>query len=148
MVGLIGRNFKPRPNFRMDNPLAYYSILISAGLFIGILSAFIGAGGGVMIVPLLVIVMGIPMKTVVGTSLAIMAGKSTIGFLGDVYKISEKIDWGFLSTFAIVMILGILSGTYLVRYVSGQKLKFIFAWFILAMALFIFAKELLFTGIE
>ena len=143
MIGLIGRNMKARPNLRQENPRFYYTMLIGAGFFIGVLSAFIGAGGGVMIVPLLVIVMGLPMKTVVGTSLAIMAGKSIIGFTGDVLKIGQKIEWDFLGRFAFVMIAGILLGTYCSKFVPNAKLKTGFAWFILAMAIFIFFKELM-----
>ena len=143
MIGLIGRNMKARPNVRQESPRFYYTMLIGAGFFIGVLSAFIGAGGGVMIVPLLVIVMGLPMKTVVGTSLAIMAGKSIIGFTGDVLKIGQKIEWDFLGRFAFVMIAGILLGTYCSKFVPNAKLKTGFAWFILAMAIFIFFKELM-----
>jgi len=147
MIGLIGRNMKARPNLRQENPRFYYTMLIGAGFFIGVLSAFIGGGGGVMIVPLLVIVMGLPMKTVVGTSLAIMAGKSIIGFTGDVLKIGQKIEWDFLGRFAFVMIAGILLGTYCSKFVPNAKLKIGFAWFILAMAIFIFFKELMLPGI-
>lgn len=143
MIGLIGRNIKPRPDYRKESPASYYGMLIGSGIFIGVLSAFIGAGGGVMIVPLLVVVMGLEIKTVVGTSLAIMAGKSIIGFSGDVFNIGEKIEWGFLGTFAFIMVVGVILGSSLVRFVSGQKLKKGFAWFILAMAIFIFTKELL-----
>lgn len=142
MMGWIGGNLKARPEFRTENPRGYYAVLIGAGLFIGVLSSFIGAGGGVMIVPLLVIVFGLPMKTVVGTSLAIMAGKSTIGFVGDIYKIGDKIEWGFLSGFAGVMIAGIIIGSYLSNFVSGEKLKKGFAWFILALSIFILIREL------
>ena len=142
MVGLIGKNMKPRPDFRKESPMAYYSILIAAGLFIGILSAFIGAGGGVMIVPLLVIVMGLEMKTVVGTSLAIMAGKSTLGFIGDIYQNAENIEWDFLGAFTLVMVAGIILGTYIVRYFSNARLKVVFAWFLLALSIFIFTYEI------
>ncbi len=142
MIGLIGGNMKARPNLREDNPRLYYTMLVCAGLFIGVLSAFIGAGGGVMIVPLLVIVMGLSMKTVVGTSLAIMAGKSIIGFSGDVLAIGDKIEWDFLAVFAGLMIAGIMVGTYFTRYLTGDKLKVWFAWFILAMAIFVFFNEL------
>ena len=147
MIGLIGRNMKARPKLRQESPVFYFSMLIGAGLFIGVLSAFIGAGGGVMIVPLLVIVMGLPMKTVVGTSLAIMAGKSILGFSGDVFQIGQKIQWDFLGAFAFVMIGGILVGTYCSKFVSSAKLKTGFAWFILAMAIFIFYKELMLPGV-
>ena len=146
MTGLIGRNLKAQPELREENPKFYYAFLIGAGLFIGVLSAFIGAGGGVMIVPLLVIVFGLPMKTVVGTTLAIMAGKSIIGFTGDVVQIGDQIEWDFLGTFATLMIAGILLGTYCSNFISSEKLKTGFAWFILFMAIFITAKELLLPG--
>lgn len=144
MKGLIGRRLKPRPNFRSESPTAYFVILIASGLFIGVLSGFVGAGGGVMIVPLLVIVMGIPMKTVVGTSLAIMAFKSTLGFIGDIYQNGTQIDWKFLIGFGIVMTLGIFAGSLLSRQISSKMLKNGFAWFILTMAVFIILKESLF----
>ena len=145
MMGWIGQNLKPRPNFRTESPTAYYVLLTSAGFFIGVLSAFIGAGGGVMIVPLLVVVIGSPMRTVVGTTLAIMAGKSTLGFSGDIFRIGDKIEWGFLAGFAAVMILGVLIGTSVSRRISVKKLRRGFAWLVLAMAIFIFAKELVFS---
>ena len=147
MIGLIGRNMKARPELRQENPRVYYSWLICAGFFIGVLSAFIGAGGGVMIVPLLVIVMGLPMKTVIGTSLAIMAGKSILGFAGDIVKIGDKIEWDFLGGFAILMIAGILLGTYCSKFISSAKLKNGFAWFILAMVILIFLKELMLSNL-
>ncbi len=145
MMGWIGKNLKPRPDFRTESPTTYYVILTSAGFFIGVLSAFIGAGGGVMVVPLLVVAIGSPMRTVIGTSLAIMAGKSTLGFLGDVFRIGDKIEWGFLAVFAVVMIIGVLIGTSLSRRISVKKLRQGFAWLVLAMAIFIFAKELVFS---
>ena len=142
MIGLIGKDIKPRPNMRKNNPKLYYSLVIGAGLFIGVLSAFVGAGGGVMIVPFLVIVMGLSMRTVVGTSLAIMAGKSIIGFSGDVYNIGGKIEWGFLCTFGAMMIAGIIFGSWCSKYVSAPRLKKGFAWLILVMAILIFGVEL------
>ena len=145
MVGLFGE-FRPNKNFKKERPRTYFTTLIVVGLAIGVLTAFTGAGGGVLLVPLLVLVMGLPMKTVVGTSLAIMAGKSMLGFLGDVYAIPGQIEWGFLGLFSIVMIAGITVGSVLSNRVSGSRLKGMFAWFILAMAIFIFAKELIFTG--
>lgn len=141
MIGLIGSKMEPNPNLKNEKPFVYFATLLISGFFIGILSAFIGAGGGVMIVPLLVIVMGLPMKTVVGTSLAIMAGKSIIGFSGDIYNGGSEIEWGFLTVFSVIMVIGIAIGSYASNYVSGDRLKIAFGWFILALAIFIFASE-------
>lgn len=143
MLGLIGKNLKPRPDFRAENPFGYYSLLIGGGLAIGVISAFIGAGGGVMIVPLLVVVMGFDMRTVIGCSLTIMALKSPISFfLADAVHLRDQIEWGFLAIFAFIMITGVVVGTALSRRIDGEKLKSGFAWLILLMAVFIFAKEI------
>ena len=144
IVGLIGKNLKPRPEMRIQNPKSYFSILIGAGLFIGILSGLVGAGGGVMIVPLLVVIFGIPIKTVVGTSLAIMAFKSTIGFAGDIVQNSANIDFGFIALFASVMFAGIILGSLGSRKVTSNALKLGFGWFIFAMAIFFLFKEVVF----
>jgi len=143
MAGFIGKNLKPRTNFRSENPRAYYATLIISGLLIGLISATVGAGGGVMIVPLLVVVMGVDMKTVIGTSLTIMAIKSPISFfLSDAITLRNEIDWGFLLSFAAAMIVGVIVGARLSKRVDGNILKKGFAWFILMMACYIFIKEL------
>ena len=142
MIGLIGRNLKPRPDFRQQHPQAYFLLLGVCGLLIGIIPGFTGAGGGVLIVPLLVIFFGTPMKPVIGTSLTIIAAKSLIGFFGgDVLRLGSQIEWTFLSGFAVVMIIGVLIGSHVAQHVDGRKLKLGFAWFVLALALFILIKE-------
>ena len=88
MLGLIGKNIKSRADLRAESPFVYYLSLIVSGFAIGILPGFSGAGGGVLIVPLLVIFFGLEMQTVVGTSLAIIAMKSFVGFFcGDMVRL-------------------------------------------------------------
>ena len=145
MAGFIGKNLKPRTNFRKDSPVAYYVTLMSCGLLIGLISATVGAGGGVMIVPLLVLVMGVEMKTVIGTSLTIMAIKSPVSFfLSDAITLRDQIDWWFLLTFGSIMIVGAIIGSRLAKRVDSDSLKKGFAWFILLMACYIFIKEIFF----
>lgn len=145
MLGLIGRNLKAQPKMREENPVRYYLLSVGGGIAIGLISAVVGAGGGVMMVPLLVVVMGLEMKTVIGTSLAIMAFKSPISFfMADAFALNGRIEWWFLLTFALIMIAGVFVGSAFSKKIDGQKLKSGFAWFILAMAIFIFTKELLF----
>lgn len=147
MLGLIGRNLKPQPEMKHENPVRYFGMLIGGGLLIGIISAVVGAGGGVMMVPLLVVVMGLDMKTVVGTSLMIQAIKSPLSFFfADAIHLHGQIEWGFLSLFAVMMIVGVMAGTSVAKRVDGDKLKTGFAWFILAMAIFIFTQELFLSG--
>lgn len=119
-------------------------IAISTLLFqtftIGIIIGLVGAGGGFLIIPSLVLFAKLPMKKAVGTSLFIIAMNSLIGFLGDVQSIT--IDWKFLSSFTGISIIGIFIGIYLNKYVNESQLKKGFAYFVLNMAFFILVKEL------
>lgn len=146
MVGFVGKNFRPRENMRNDSPVFYYSLLVVLGFLIGAVPGIAGAGGGVLIVPLLVIMFGLPIKTVVGTSLAIVTMKSFVGFTGDIYNLGPAIKYDFLATFSILMIVGALIGSQLSNKVDADKLKKMFAWFILSLAVFITAKEI-FTAV-
>ena len=117
---------------------AYYKTFIQ-GLVIGVITGLIGAGGGFLYVPALVLWSGLSMKNAVGTSLVIVSINSIIGFFGDLHSL--RIDWLFLLSFSFLTILGILLGGYLSKYVSNKKLKKGFGWFILVMAIYIFIKE-------
>ncbi len=116
----------------------YYKTFIQ-GLVIGVITGLIGAGGGFLYVPALVLWSGLSMKNAVGTSLVIVSINSIIGFFGDLHSL--RIDWLFLLSFSFLTILGILLGGYLSKYVSNKKLKKGFGWFILVMAIYIFIKE-------
>lgn len=117
---------------------AYYKTFIQ-GIAIGTITGIIGAGGGFLYVPALVLWANLPMKKAVGTSLIIITLNSLIGFMGDVQTID--IQWTFLLTFSAFTIIGILLGVYLSKYVSGKGLKKGFGWFTLVMAIYIFYKE-------
>lgn len=112
------------------------------GLVVGLLTGFVGAGGGFLIIPALVMFGGLPMKLAVGTSLMIISMKSLFGFLGDVL-VNPNIDWSFLLILSSISIVGIFIGSYLVRFVSEKKLKFSFGVFVLLMGAFILAQQLL-----
>ena len=116
-----------------------YPLIALEGLIVGAVTGFVGAGGGFLIIPALVVLAKLPMKQAVGTSLMIIAVKSLFGLLGDLGN--QSIDWGFLALFCLLSIIGIYLGTYLSRFVSSAKLKPGFGWFVLIMGLFILAKE-------
>ena len=100
----------------------------------------IGAGGGFLIIPALVILANVEMKVAVGTSLIIIAFKSLMGFfLGD--ALTMDIDWMFLSVFTGISFVGIFIGSYLSNFIDGDKLKRGFGYFIFIMAIFIFYME-------
>ena len=120
-----------------------YLLILLEGLLVGGVTGLIGAGGGFLIIPALVLLAKIDMKVAVGTSLIIIAFKSLTGFfLGDALTMS--IDWTFLSTFSILSFLGIFIGSFLNNFIDGHKLKKGFGYFIFIMAFFIFYMEFYF----
>lgn len=117
----------------------YYKTFIQ-GLTIGTITGLIGAGGGFLYVPALVLWANIPMKKAVGTSLIIVTINSLIGFMGDVQTL--EIEWGFLLTFTLISITGIILGVFLSKFITGEKLKKSFGVFTLLMAIYIIYKEI------
>ncbi len=117
-----------------------YPLIAIEGIVVGALTGLVGAGGGFLIIPALVLLAKLPMKKAVGTSLLIIAVKSLVGFLGDLPNI--EIDWPFLLIFTLLSIVGIIIGIYTSKFISGQKLKKGFGYFTLLMAFYILYKEL------
>lgn len=116
-----------------------YPLIILEGVIVGILTGIVGAGGGFLIIPALVLLAKLPMKKAVATSLLIIALKSLIGFIGDVENLD--IDWNFLSVFTGLSVIGMFLGTWFSKFINGKKLKKGFGWFVLLMAIFIIAME-------
>jgi len=129
-----------------DVPMRYnYPLILVEGALVGVLTGLVGAGGGFLIIPALVLLARMPMKLAVGTSLLIIAVKSLIGFIGDLQG-SQLIDWRLLGGFTVFAVLGIFIGVLLSKKVSGDKLKSSFGWFVLAMGVYIIVKELFFPS--
>ncbi len=118
-----------------------YPMILLEGILVGTLTGLVGAGGGFLIIPALVLLAKMPMKLAVGTSLFIIAAKSLLGFIGDLQG-SEVIDWTLLSTFTGLSVIGIFVGIYLSKKIAGNKLKAAFGWFVLVMGVYILVKEL------
>ena len=127
-----------------ENKLSYnYPMILLEGSIVGILTGLVGAGGGFLIIPALVLLAKMPMKLAVGTSLFVIAAKSLIGFIGDLQGHAE-IDWMLLIGFTAAAVVGIFIGILLSKRISGEKLKKAFGWFVLVMGIYIFIKELFF----
>ncbi len=116
--------------------------LSAYGFAIGLATGLLGAGGGFLLIPTLVLLVKLPMKEAVGTSLFIIALNSLIGFTGDLGHFI--IDWFFLLKITGIAIVGIFIGGFLSKKISGNKLKKGFGWFVLAMGIYIIVKELFF----
>ncbi|MBL4594285.1 MAG: sulfite exporter TauE/SafE family protein [Flavobacteriales bacterium] len=118
-----------------------YPLILIEGVLVGILTGLVGAGGGFIIIPALVMLSNLPMKMAIGTSLAIIAAKSLFGFLGDLSIIT--IDWKLLLSFTSLAVAGIFIGNKLSHKIDGSKLKKGFGWFVLIMGVIIIFKETL-----
>jgi uncharacterized membrane protein YfcA len=116
-------------------------LLVFEGLAIGFLTGLVGAGGGFLIIPILVWLTRLPFKTAVGTSLFIIAINSLLGFLGD--ALNYKMEWDFLLTVTGLAIIGILAGNKLQTKIAAEKLKKMFGWLILIVGIGILLKELM-----
>ncbi|WP_339629945.1 sulfite exporter TauE/SafE family protein [uncultured Maribacter sp.] len=132
---------KKEKNLIKTGDVAYnYPLILLEGLIVGGITGMIGAGGGFLIIPALVILANVEMKVAIGTSLIIIAIKSLMGFfLGD--AMTMEIDWDFLVLFTCLSFIGIFIGSYLSNFIDGKKLKKGFGYFILVMSAFIFYME-------
>ncbi len=117
--------------------------LVVYGIGIGAVTGFLGAGGGFLIIPALVVLVGLPMKKAIGTSLMIIAFNSLLGFfLGDLGH--TIINWKLILTIAGIAVLGMFIGFAISKKIDGDKLKKGFGWFVLVMGVYIIARELFF----
>jgi uncharacterized membrane protein YfcA len=132
---LLGRVPGVRPGagdlYLDDRSRLSIALITVEGLAVGVLTGMVGVGGGFLIVPALVLLVRIPMKQAVGTSLAVIALKSATGFLG--YLGQVEVDWLFMGLFSALAIAGILIGTMLLRFVPQQALRRAFAILLLIM---------------
>jgi len=140
LLSAISMIRKANPANQFSEKGLNYPLIIFEGLVIGLITGLVGAGGGFLIIPSLVILARLPMKKAVATSLLIISINSLIGFIGDLQNI--EVHWNFLLTFTSVAVVGIILGVWLNKYIDGQKLKKGFGYFVLIMGVFILFQEL------
>jgi len=114
--------------------------VIALGVFVGAITGFVGAGGGFIIVPVLLFFLRLKMKKAIGTSLCIIAINSLFGFSGNIGH--QNINWGFLLGISSTCVVGILLGSLLSDKISSQKLKPAFGWFTLVVGILVLVKEI------
>lgn len=120
-----------------------YPLIVLEGAIVGVLTGLVGAGGGFLIIPALVLLTKLPMKKAVGTSLLIIAAKSLIGFTSDASQ--QTMDWALLLSITLMAVAGLFAGNALSKKIEGAKLKKGFGWFVLVMGVYILLKETLGT---
>jgi uncharacterized membrane protein YfcA len=129
-----------KTNTQIQATTTNYWQLAFIGAIVGIITGFLGAGGGFLIIPALLFFANLPMKQAVGTSLLIIFINSSIGFVGDLF-IGTPIDYVFLASISGMAFIGMLIGTRLSKKIDGDKLKPLFGWVILVMGIYIIIKE-------
>jgi len=131
----------PTINYNYNWAAPRYPLILVEGLVVGCVTGLVGAGGGFLIIPALVLLAKLPMKQAIGTSLIVIALKSLVGFTGDLSG-KEIIDWQFLLVFSSIAIIGIIAGSFFAKKISNETLKPAFGWFVLIMGIYIIVKEL------
>ncbi|NCN40009.1 sulfite exporter TauE/SafE family protein [bacterium] len=117
-----------------------FPLIAVEGLVVGALTGFVGAGGGFLIIPALVVLAKLPMKMAVGTSLVIISFKSLLGFIGDV-MVNPNIQWTFLIALSVISVVGIFIGSHFSKKVPEATLKKGFGYFVLVMGAFILYQQ-------
>ena len=118
-------------------------LIIVEGIVVGGITGFVGAGGGFLIIPALILFANLPIKIAIGTSLMIIALKALLGFFGGDALIIA-VNWEFLISFTSLAVIGIFVGIYINQFIDGNKLKTGFGYFLIIMGIIIFATEFIF----
>tara|TARA_B110000003_G_scaffold11784_1_gene11842 strand:- start:8469 stop:9245 length:777 start_codon:yes stop_codon:yes gene_type:complete len=131
--------FSKRKNKSFLKKINYYLILVD-GLFVGAITGLVGAGGGFLIVPALVLLAGLDIKKAIGTSLLIISFKSLLGFTGD---LGAEMDWNLLLVFTSTSCVGIYFGIYISKFIKPKSIKKYFGVFVVLITFLIILKEVL-----
>ena len=132
----------PKKDDNQDIPKNKFALVMLEGLVVGGVTGFVGAGGGFLIIPALVLLAGLEMKIAVGTSLIIIALKSIIGFGGDLIG-GFQTDWIFVFYVMIATLVGVLVGNFLSRKFTGEQLKKYFGIMVLVIGFYIVTEQII-----
>lgn len=139
---MIKKTPKTILKFKKIKTIAINKLLIFLeGSIVGFLTGLVGAGGGFIIIPILVILSDLKMKSAVATSLLIVSTKSLIGFIGDIQNLI--IEWNFLIRFTAVSVSGIVIGQIISKRIKLNQLKKIFGSSVLFIGLLVLLKEVI-----
>jgi uncharacterized protein len=111
----------------------------AVGLCLGVLTGFLGIGGGFLIVPALVLFAGLDMKRAVPTSLAVIAFNAAGGLAGQLHE--ATFSWALTLAFLASALAGMLGGSALTKRVSGDSLRRAFAWAVITLGAAILGSQ-------
>ena len=140
MIVVALQMFRPRPEETSHQRTeCHWVICTLTGLFVGSLTGFLGVGGGFLIVPALVFLARVPLKRAIATSLVVITVTSAAGLIGHLRQ--TQFDWGTAGIFLALAIVGMLAGRKFAHHIEAERLRYWFAWFVLAVALFVVAEN-------
>lgn len=140
MVVIALRMFRPRTEETSSQRAECHWLACTVtGLFVGTLTGFLGVGGGFLIVPALLFLARVPLKRAIATSLVVITVTSAAGLLGHLRR--AHFDWGVAAIFVVLAIVGMLAGRKFVHQLDPERLRQGFAWFVLAVAVFVIAEN-------
>jgi uncharacterized membrane protein YfcA len=113
--------------------------VIPAGVGIGVLTGFFGVGGGFVIVPALVLLLGLPMTVAIGTTLLVIALTSASALVA--HLATGRVDWAVVASFTAAAIAGEIAGSRVGNRLSSARLTQVLAVLIVGVALFLIAKN-------
>jgi uncharacterized membrane protein YfcA len=135
-VAMLRGRRAPEGTVHTELPLLHVGL---HGVVVGVVTGLVGAGGGFLVVPALVLLGGLPMGAAVGTSLVVIAMKSAAGLAG--YLHSVQIDWGLALAVTAAAVLGSVLGGRLVGRVDPDVLRRAFGWFVVVMGVFVLGTQ-------
>ncbi len=121
----------------MPKPARALPLLAVDGVAVGVLTGFVGVGGGFLILPALVLLGGLGMHAAIGTSLAIIAMNSFSGFAKHLQLLHAQglsLDWVVLAKFVALGAAGSVAGSRLAHRLPQRSLRRGFAAFLVVMA--------------
>ncbi len=107
----------------------------------GLVTGTVGAGGGFLVVPALVLLGGLPMAAAVGTSLLVIAMNSAAGLAGHLHAV--RLDWPFALAVTAAAVAGSVVGGLLSGRIPQDRLRTAFGWFVLAMGVLVLGQSVL-----
>jgi uncharacterized membrane protein YfcA len=118
---------------------AHWAAVLAAGFGVGLLTGFLGVGGGFLIVPALTLLVGLPIHVAVGTSLLVIALNSAAGVAGHLRQ--EAVPLGLTAAFIATSAAGALLGVRLAAGLEPGRLRRAFAVFVLLVGLALLAQN-------
>jgi len=142
LAALMMMKKNQKKSHTQDIPKNKFFLVVLEGLVVGGVTGFVGAGGGFLIIPALVLLAGLEMKIAVGTSLIIIALKSIIGFGGDLIG-GFQTDWILVFYIMSATLVGVFVGNFLSQKFTGEQLKKYFGIMVLVIGFYIVTEQII-----